>query len=85
MASYHMEWEALIWYQDALDSLGQLTTCDSFVKALQIQFRPSTYDDPMYDLTMLKQTSLVAMYKAQFETLSNRLKGLSEKHKLSCF
>jgi hypothetical protein len=25
------------------------------------------------------------LYKTQFEVLSNRLRGLSEKHKLSCF
>lgn len=39
----------------------------------------------MEALTRLKQTSTVATYKAQFEGLSNRLKGLSEKHKLNCF
>ena len=27
----------------------------------------------------------MAVYKAQFEVLSNRIKGLSSAHKLSCF
>lgn len=39
----------------------------------------------MEALTRLKQNSIVAIYKVQFDTLSNRLKGLSERHKLSCF
>lgn len=53
--------------------------------ALQIRFCPITYDDPMEVLTRLKQTSYVATYEAQFEGLSNRLKGLSERHKFSFF
>ena len=36
-------------------------------------------------LTKLKQTSIVLQYKSQFEVISNRIKGLSEPHKLSCF
>lgn len=58
---------------------------DFFVKALQIRFGPSTYDDPMEALTRLKQTFSITVYKAQFESLSNRLKGLFEKCKLSYF
>lgn len=55
------------------------------MKALQVRFGPTAYDDPMEALTKLKQTTTVATYKAQFQSLSNRLKGLSKKHKLSCF
>jgi hypothetical protein len=43
------------------------------------------YGDPMEMLTRLRQTTTVAAYKAQFEGLSNRLRGLSEQHKLSFF
>lgn len=39
----------------------------------------------METLTRLRQVGSVAVYKAQFEALSNRIKELSEKHKLSCF
>ena len=45
----------------------------------------TTYDDPMEMLTRLRQTTIMAMYKAQFEVLSNRIKGLSPAHKLSYF
>ncbi|KAF5447343.1 hypothetical protein F2P56_032901 [Juglans regia] len=84
VASYHMEGEALIWYQEGLDS-GQFNSWESLILALQVRFGPSAYDDPMEALMKLKQTSSVTLYKSQFEALSNRLKGLSEKHKLSCF
>ncbi|XP_035543245.1 uncharacterized protein LOC118347630 [Juglans regia] len=39
----------------------------------------------MESLTRLEQVSTVNDYKAEFEILSNRIKGLSEKNKLSCF
>lgn len=39
----------------------------------------------MEALIWLKQTLTVASYKAQFQTLSSRLKGFSERHKLSYF
>jgi hypothetical protein len=39
----------------------------------------------MESMTRLRQTNTVAMYKAQFEALSNRLRGLYEGYKLSCF
>lgn len=52
---------------------------------MQIRFGSSTYDDPMEDLTRSKQVSLVTSYKTEFELLSNRIKGISKKNKLSCF
>ena len=55
------------------------------VKALQTRFGVTAYDDPMKALTRLKQTSTVVSYKGNFEILSNRIVGLSESYKLSCF
>lgn len=55
------------------------------MKALQIQFKPSTYNDPVEALINLKQTVMVESYKIQFELLSNQVRGLSNTHKLSCF
>lgn len=60
MSSYHMEGEALVWYQDIMDC-GIFNGWDSFVRALQTRYRPIVYDDPMETLTRLKQTSLVAV------------------------
>ena len=33
----------------------------------------------------IKQTSIEAVYKTQFELLSNQVRGLLDSHKLSCF
>ena len=61
--------------------------CDweALVQALHVRFATAAYDDPMETLTRLRQTNTVAVYKAQFEVLSNRIKGQSSSHKLSCF
>ena len=58
---------------------------ESLIQALHIRFGITAYDDPMETLTRLRQTASVSLYKAQFEVLSNRIKGLSATHKLSCF
>ena len=55
------------------------------MEALLTRFGSSAYEDPMEALTRLQQTSDVVNYKGQFETLSNRIRDLSENHKLSCF
>ena len=39
----------------------------------------------MEALTRLRQTLTVAVYKGEFEASSNRIKGLSPQHRLSCF
>lgn len=83
MASFHMEGEALIWFQDA-DEAGHFPTWDVFLQALLVRFGPA-YDDPMESLVKLRQSSTVAEYTTQFESLSNRLRGLSDKYKLSYF
>lgn len=53
--------------------------------SLHIRFGASAYDNLMESLTRLRQVGSVSTYKAQFEALSNRIKELFEKHKLSCF
>ena len=39
----------------------------------------------MEALSKFRQVSSVAQYKGKFEALSNRIKELPDKHKLSCF
>ena len=84
IASFHMELEALIWFQEA-EEAGIFSDWESMVQALHVRFGSTTYDDPMEVLTRLRQTTTVALYKAEFEAISNRIKGLSPMHKLSCF
>uniref|UniRef100_A0A2N9GA58 Retrotransposon gag domain-containing protein n=1 Tax=Fagus sylvatica TaxID=28930 RepID=A0A2N9GA58_FAGSY len=74
--------EALVWFQDCEH---ELHGWNDFVRAIQIRFGPASYDDPMELLTKLKQTHSIAAYKSQFELTSNRVRDLSDMHKLSCF
>jgi hypothetical protein len=83
MASFHMEGEALVWFQDA-DEAGQFPTWEAFLQALLTRFG-LVYDDPMESLMQLRQTSTMAEYTTQFEALSNRLRGLFDRNRLSCF
>ncbi|KAF5447056.1 hypothetical protein F2P56_032635 [Juglans regia] len=83
-ASFYMEEEALVWFQNSSEA-GLFRSWDEFTQALQVRFGLSVYDDPMEALTRLKQVSTVAAYKTEFELISNRLKRISEKNKLSCF
>ena len=55
------------------------------MQALHVRFGSTAYDDPMEVLTRPRQTTTVAVYKAEFEAVSNRIKGLSPLHKLNCF
>ena len=84
LASFHMEGKALIWFQDS-EKVGLFVDWELLIQALHIRFGATTYDDPMETLTRLRQTTSVSLYKAQFKVLSNRIKGLSTAHKLSCF
>ena len=76
MASFHMDGEALVWFQEGED-VGVFGNWEAFVQALLIRFGSIAYDDPMEALTRLRQKSTVALYKGEFEVLSNRIKGLS--------
>lgn len=79
-----MEGKALVWFQE-LRTSNNLTTWSEFIKALQIRFGRGSYDDPMETLVKLKQTGSIEEYKSQFELLANRVVGLLDNLKLSCF
>ena len=76
MASFHMDNDALIWFQD-YEAIGVFVTWENFVKTLLIRFGSSAYEDPMEALTQLRQTSSVVNYKGQFEAISNGIRDLS--------
>ena len=72
LASFHMEGEALIWFQESEETR---VFCDwkLLVQDLNVRFGSTAYDDPMETLKRLRQTTSMAVYKAQFEVLSNRI------------
>lgn len=83
MAYFHMEVEALVWFQD-VDEAGQFPTWDAFLQALLTCFG-LVYDEPMESLMKLQQSASITEYTTQFKSLSNRLRGIFDKNCLSCF
>ena len=69
MASFHMEGEALVWFQEG-DEAGVFGNWEALIQAM---------------LTRFGSTAYVALYMGEFEALANRIRGLSPQHKLSCF
>ena len=53
IASFHMELEALIWFQEA-EEAGVFMDWDSLVQALHVRFGSTAYDGPMEVLTRLR-------------------------------
>ena len=81
-ASYHLDDDALIWFQSCEHDLG---CWDNFARAIQFRFGPPSYNDPMELLIKLKHVNSIKEYKGLFESLSNRIRNLSSMYKLSCF
>ena len=63
LASFHMEGEALVWFQDS-EEVGLFANFESLIQALHIIFGATAYDDLMETLTRLRQTASMSLYKA---------------------
>jgi hypothetical protein len=64
---------------------GSLYNWHVLTQALLERFEPSGYDDPMEVLSKLKQTTTVDDYKERIEALSNRVRGVDDHNRVSCF
>ena len=53
LASFHMEGEALIWFQDSEEE-EIFVDWESLVQALHMKFGATNYDDPMETMTRLR-------------------------------
>lgn len=53
MASFHMDGDVLVWFQDS-DERGMFATWEGFVDSLLTRFGNSAYEDPMESLTQLR-------------------------------
>ncbi|MCI10462.1 hypothetical protein A2U01_0031555, partial [Trifolium medium] len=84
VASFYLDGPALGWYQWMYNN-GQICSWQQFLNALELRFAPTAYDDPRGKLFKLQQTSSVTEYLSEFETLANRIVGLSPSDLLSCF
>eukprot|EP00252_Welwitschia_mirabilis_P002413 TRINITY_DN1235_c2_g1_i1.p1 TRINITY_DN1235_c2_g1~~TRINITY_DN1235_c2_g1_i1.p1 ORF type:complete len:211 (+),score=26.64 TRINITY_DN1235_c2_g1_i1:150-782(+) len=77
LASFHLEKEALQWYQ-WLEKYQGVISWKEFVEGLCTRFGPNMYEDYTGELTKLRQTSTVRDYQSRFEQLANRTLGLTE-------
>jgi hypothetical protein len=84
IASFYLDGPALTWYQ-WMYSNSQIVSWTQFLRALETRFAPTAYDDPKGNLFKLTQSGSVAEYLAEFESLANRIVGLSPMDLLSCF
>jgi hypothetical protein len=79
-----MEGKASTWFQE-LKSSGSLSSWEEFFRAIKIRFGKGSYDDPMENITNLKQVGSLEDYKTQFDTLATKVHALPDFHKLSMF
>ena len=84
VASFYMEGPALAWFQWMARN-HQLPSWSGFLQAIEARFALSPYEDPTGQLFKLVQKGTVREYLAQFESLANRITGLSPSSLLSCF
>jgi hypothetical protein len=84
VASFYLDGPALAWYQWMYRN-GQIVSWPQFLQALELRFAPTAYDDPRGKLFKLQQTSFVASYLSDFESLANRIVGLATPDLLRCF
>lgn len=72
LASFHLQDDALEWYQWYEQSQPNVTW-EEFTQALCIHFDLSDYEDFDEALVKLQQTGIVREYQTQFERLAARV------------
>ncbi|XP_077230633.1 uncharacterized protein LOC143863761 [Tasmannia lanceolata] len=84
ISSFHFEGLALSWFQWA-KSNNLINSWKGLLDAIQIRFSPTLYEDYKGQLEKIYQISSVEEYQYRFESLSNRVTGVSEAFLLSIF
>lgn len=84
LASLHLEEKAMNWYR-WYEKSHTLRTWVEFSRVLLLRFGSNAYEDPVGQLTKLKQWCSVKSYQEKFEELANKTSGLSEEFFVSCF
>lgn len=84
LASLHLEDKAMNWFR-WYEKSHVLRTWQEFTRVLLLRFGSNAYEDPVGQLTKLKQWSTMKAYQEKFEELANKTTGLSEDFFVSCF
>uniref|UniRef100_A0A2N9FZS8 Reverse transcriptase n=1 Tax=Fagus sylvatica TaxID=28930 RepID=A0A2N9FZS8_FAGSY len=84
LASFHLQDEALQWYQ-WYERTNPNVHWGEFTQALCVRFGPSEYEDFDEALSRLRQTTTVRDYQSQFERLAARVQNWPEKALIGCY
>lgn len=84
LVGFYMIGEALSWYK-WMSSNQQLSIWEALVRAMELRFGPSSYENHQATLFKLHQLGSVVEYQAALENISNRIVGLSHEALLNCF
>ncbi|KAK2416226.1 hypothetical protein P8452_61193 [Trifolium repens] len=84
ISSVHLDHDVVPWYQMCQRS-QPFRSWQEFTRALELDFGPSAYDCPRAALFKLTQTGTVSDYYREFNTLANRVYGVSTEAFLDCF
>ena len=84
LASFHLQDEALQWYQ-WYERTNPNVRWGEFTQALCVRFGPSEYEDFDEALSRLRQTTTVRDYQSQFERLAARVQNWPEKALIGCY
>ncbi|XP_058769067.1 uncharacterized protein LOC131642924 [Vicia villosa] len=84
LISFYMKGDALSWFK-WMHHNHLLSDWFSFIRALELRFGPSTFDNHQAELFKLKQEGTVMEYQTKFEKLGNQVVGLSQEALLNCF
>ncbi|KAL0447824.1 UNVERIFIED_CONTAM: hypothetical protein Slati_1910300 [Sesamum latifolium] len=82
--SFYMQCEALSWFK-WLYTNQQLSSWDAFLRALELCFGSSSFDNHQTALFKLRQCGSVSDFQADFERLCNRVVSLSPEPVLNYF
>lgn len=85
IAAVHFDGKALQWHQSYMKNrlTRKIPSWEEYVRALFARLGSQLYDDPMFELVSLRQTSTVLHYIDQFDELFSV--DLPDHHSLSCF
>jgi hypothetical protein len=74
VASFYLDGEALAWYQ-WLYTNGEIVSWAQFLRALELRFAPTAYDDPRGKLFKLQQSDLLLVILVSLNPLRIGLWG----------
>ena len=86
VASVYLEGKASQWHRLFMKSRipNDALKWEEYIKAMNCRFGPNAFEDPMFDLTNLKQEGSIQEYMDEFEMLLGRVE-LPEDYAISCF